>query len=436
METYMEKLKTKLNDLIHEMSAHHWLYVSDPIRDFSRTRKLPFEKVLALLVSMGGGSLRNELIDHFHCSADMASAPAFVQRRAQLLPEALEYLLHRFTEETAGERLYKGCRLLAVDGSDLQIFADPNDPDSYYPGANGQKHYSLLHINAVYDLLSRTYQDILIQKGRKANENHALVQMTERSPFSKAILIADRNYEAYNGIAHIEKKGWKYLIRIRDTAGMISPFHFAPDCDLDVWKTITLTRKQTNAFKKMKADDPARYRCLPNSSPFDYIDLHDNKYYDLNIRFVRFQISEDTYETVITNLNEDEFSAAEIKHLYNLRWGIETSFRELKYTIGMKQPVSKKAEYIFQEIFARCLMYNFCELVTSHVAIHYQSEKYVYQTNFSSAVHICKLFLRGIVAPPDAETNISRNLVPVRPNRKAPRNANRPRFNGFLYKVA
>ena len=432
----MEELKTKLYDLIHEMSAHHWLYVSDPIRDFSRARKLPFEKVLALLVSMGGGSLRNELIDHFHCSADMASAPAFVQRRAQLLPEALEYLLHRFTEEAAGEQLYKGCRLLAVDGSDLQIFADPNDPDSYYPGANGQKHYSLLHINAVYDLLSRTYQDILIQKGRKMNENHALVQMTDRSPFSKAILIADRNYEAYNGIAHIEKKGWKYLIRIRDTAGMISPFHFAPDCDLDVWKTITLTRKQTNAFKKMKADDPARYRCLPNSSPFDYIDLHDNQYYDLNVRFVRFQISEDTYETVITNLNEDEFSAAEIKHLYNLRWGIETSFRELKYTIGMKQPVSKKAEYIFQEIFARCLMYNFCELVTSHVAIHYQSEEYVYQANFSTAVHICRLFLRGIVAPPDAETNISRNLVPIRPNRKAPRNANRPRFNGFLYKVA
>lgn len=397
---------------------------------------MPFEKVLAMMVSMGGGSLRNELIDHFHCSADMASASAFVQRRAQLLPEALEYLFHRFNEQAVTEQLYKGYQLLAADGSDLQIFADPNDPDSYYPGANGQKHYSLLHINAVYDLLSRTYQDILVQKGRKMNENAALVQMTDRSSIPKAILIADRNYEAYNGIAHMEKKGWKYLIRIRDTAGMISPFQFKPACDLDIWKTITLTRKQTNAFKKMKADEPARYRCLPNSSPFDYIDLHDNQYYDLNVRFVRFRISEDTYETVVTNLSADEFPASEIKHLYNLRWGIETSFRDLKYTIGLKQPVSKKAEYISQEIFARCLMYNFCELVTSHITVHYRSEKYVYHTNFSAAVHICRLFLRGSVAPPDAETNISRNLVPVRPNRKAPRNANRPRFNGFLYRVA
>ena len=436
MGTYIEKLKNTLYDLIHEMSAHHWLYVTDPKRNFRRDRKLPFEKVLAMMVSMGGGSLRNELIDHFHCSADMASASAFVQRRGQLLPEALEYLFHRFNEQAVTAQLYKGYRLLAADGSDLQIFADPNDPDSYYPGANGQKHYSLLHINAVYDLLSRTYQDILIQKGRKMNENAALVQMTDRSSIPKAILIADRNYEAYNGIAHMEKKGWKYLIRIRDTAGMISPFQFKPACDLDIWKTITLTRKQTNAFKKMKADEPARYRCLSNSSPFDYIDLHDNQYYDLNVRFVRFRISEDTYETVVTNLPADEFPASEIKHLYNLRWGIETSFRDLKYTVGLKQPVSKKAEYISQEIFARCLMYNFCELVTSHITVHYRSEKYVYQTNFSAAVHICRLFLRGSVAPPDAETNISRNLVPVRPNRKAPRNANRPRFNGFLYRVA
>ena len=114
METYIEKLKTSLYDLIHEMSEHYWLYVSDPGRNFSRDRKLPFEKVLAMLVSIGGGSLRNELIDHFHCSADMASASAFVQRRAQLLPEALEYLFRQFTELTSMERLYKGYRLLAA----------------------------------------------------------------------------------------------------------------------------------------------------------------------------------------------------------------------------------------------------------------------------------------------------------------------------------
>ena len=57
METYIEKIKSTLYELIHEMSAHYWLYVANPERDFSRERKLPFEKVLAMLISMGGGSL-------------------------------------------------------------------------------------------------------------------------------------------------------------------------------------------------------------------------------------------------------------------------------------------------------------------------------------------------------------------------------------------
>ena len=436
MITYIDKLKTTLHDLIHEMSDHYWLYVSDPKRDFSRDRKLSFEKVLEILVSMGGGSLRNELIDYFHCSADTASTSAFVQRRAQLLPEAMEYLFHQFNEVTAKERLYKGYRLLAADGSDLQIFADPKDVDSYYPGTNGQKHYSLLHINAVYDLLNRTYQDILIQKGRKMNENAALVQMTDRSSVPKAILIADRNYEAYNGIAHIEKKGWKYLIRIRDTAGMIRPFHFAPNCEFDEWKTITLTRKQTNAFKQRKADDPARYRCLPNSSPFDFIDLHDNKYYDLNVRFVRFQISDDTYETVITNLSADEFSPTEIKHLYSLRWGIETSFRDLKYSLALLHLHSKRVDFVHQEIFAKLTMFNFCQLITQSVVIQQRKKKYAYKVNFSVATHICLQFFLGKVRPPDVEALLMRFISPLRPGRKCPRKIIRNPPVSFTYRVA
>ena len=30
------------------------------------------------------------------------------------------------------------------------------------------------------------------------------------------IVIADRGYEAYNNMAHIQEKGWFYLIRVKD----------------------------------------------------------------------------------------------------------------------------------------------------------------------------------------------------------------------------
>ena len=41
--------------------------------------------------------------------------------------------------------------------------------------------------------------------------------MVDRSEITgDVILIADRGYESYNNMAHIQEKGWKYLIRIKD----------------------------------------------------------------------------------------------------------------------------------------------------------------------------------------------------------------------------
>lgn len=32
---------------------------------------------------------------------------------------------------------------------------------------------------------------------------------------TSCILIADQGYESYNNIAHLEKKGWKYIIQVK-----------------------------------------------------------------------------------------------------------------------------------------------------------------------------------------------------------------------------
>ncbi len=53
-------------------------------------------------------------------------------------------------------------------------------------------------------------------------------------------------------------------------------------------------------------------------------------------RAVRFKISEDTYETVVTNLSEEEFKTEDFKELYHYRWNEETAFNKAqKYTIGL-----------------------------------------------------------------------------------------------------
>ena len=159
-------------------------------------------------------------------------------------------------------------------------------------------------------------------------------------------------------------------------------------------------------------------------------------FYQIPFRIVRFKIAENSYETVVTNLNAADFPPAELKKLYNMRWGIETSFRELKYTVGLLHFHAKKVEHIYQEIFARLIMYNFTELITSPVILRKADNKYAYKANFTVAVHVCRQFFLGNVSPPDVEAVICRNVSPVRPGRSNLRNLNAKRAISFTYRVA
>ena len=436
MKNYPKRIKNTLHAVIRDMAKHPENFCSCPEKDFTRNRKLPLEKILTLLVKMGGHSLRDEMLDCIDFEEMPATVSALVQQRNKLLPEALEYLFREFTNRCHNPKTYKGYRLLAVDGSDLQFTANPNDPLSYFPGVNGQKPYSFLHLNALYDLNSNLYLDAVVQKRRAANENAALVCMVDRSGISEPVIItADRGYESYNTLEHIAQKGWKYLIRLRESKGIISSLSL-PAGDFDMPVQLFLTRKQTKKLKELQKEFPGKYRFLPTKVNFDYLPWGTDGFYPISFRIVRFKISDDSTETLITNLDKDSFPSDELKHLYHLRWGIETSFRQLKYTIGLSLFQSKKVEYITQEIFARLTMYNFCELITSHAVIQNKRRKYVYRTNFTAAVHICRQFLRGAVSPPKVEALIKTQVVPIRPGRSTPRRTKNIKFNGFFYRVA
>ena len=189
--------RTRLLQCIQCVSQNAWLFSNTPGKDFSRNRKLSFETMLKTLLCMEGGNLTNELMKRFGCRADVVSASAFVQQRSKILPEAFETLFRLFVEETAGSHLYNGYRLFAVDGSDIQIPANPQDTESYFPGSNGQHPYNLLHLNAMYDLLQRTYVDAIIQKRHRYDECRSLVDMVDRSSVKQpAIIIADRCFIA------------------------------------------------------------------------------------------------------------------------------------------------------------------------------------------------------------------------------------------------
>ncbi len=159
-------------------------------------------------------------------------------------------------------------------------------------------------------------------------------------------------------------------------------------------------------------------------------------FYDLHFRVIRFPISDTMCETIITNLDAGLFPLSEMKRLYAMRWGIETSFRDLKYTLGLLHLHAKKVEFILQEIFAKLTMYNFCELITQSVVIQQGQRKHTYKINFSDAAHVCFQFFLGNVSPPNVEALLLKFISPIRPGRKDPRKQTQKSAFSFLYRVA
>ena len=445
MNRNSQEVKDLLMGIINKQKQDLTGLVCNPNVDFSRNRKIPYENMILSLLTMEGTTLTNELLRQFGCSATTATSSTFVQQRKKILPIALESLFHDFAAQTFREDNYNGYKLLAVDGSDIQIPTNLNNEDSLFITKEGVKPYNLLHLNALYNLLTHTYEDAIVFKRKEAFENRALTEMVDRSTIKgKVIVIMDRGYEAYNNMAHIQEKGWFYLIRVKDfgqhKTGILHGLDLSDTAEFDEYIDLNLTRKQTNEMKKL-FQKKNEYRKIAHNKTFDYLPSKSKKsdatvLYHLPFRIVRFPISDNSYEVVVTNLDASEFPPDSLKKLYGMRWGIETSFRDLKYTIGLLHFHSKKVEYILQEIFASLIMYNFSELITSHVVIEKGTRKYEYKVNFSVAVHICREFLLKVNIPPDIESLIARYITPIRPGRSRPREMKVKQAISFMYRVA
>ena len=426
-----KNLKYLLQRLISAMAGDPSSFVVNPGADFTRKRKLDFATLINLILSMRGNSISKELLDHFE-PQDLMTASAFVQQRDKLLPDAFEHLFHEFNRACSDDLTYEGYHLLAVDGSDINIPKNP-DSDTYF-----EQGFNQFHINALYDLLNKTYTDVVIQPSPKEQEERAAVEMIGRLSLPyKSILIADRGYESVNLVEHIRRTpNLDFLIRVKNAGTRET--RTLPMCDLDIDISFELRTTQRKEDKEAFASGRAKY--IAGKSKFGkdrYTAWDFESPFRMTYRVVRFKITEDTYETVITSLDRDTFPPEKIKKLYGMRWGIETSFRELKYAIGAINFHAKKEAFIIQEIFASLIMYNFCERITISVVISQKdSRKHTYQVNFTMAIHICRDFFSSNRPPPDITSLIKRYILPVREGRADKRKMRAQKVITFIYRVA
>ena len=381
-----KSLKRQLKFCIKTMNDSSSLFVVDSNKDFTRKRKHLFGSTLFNVLLLESGSLKDEMFKLFGYNLDTPTASSFVQARSKIRPDAFHSAIK-------------------------------DSKTTFYKANNSNKPFLAYHLNTSYDLLECTYDDIVLQGNAVMNENGAFNEIVDRYDGPKAIFIADRGYESINSFVKVGMKNNKYLIRVKDIhsrTSVLRSFGPFPDAEFDMHVRRTLTTKQTNEIKA----HPEIYKFVPKNQRFDFFD--GSPYFDFECRVVRFKISDDTYESIVTNLDESEFNIQDIKELYHLRWEIETSYRELKYHLDLNTLHSKKRMFIEQEIYAKLVLYNFCSRVSNNIKIKEKDRKYEYQLNYVRAFHIIRNYLKekGGKNPPDIESLIAKEILPIRPNRQ------------------
>ena len=328
-------ISCRLDNVIDSTVDSIKCFCVDPTSNFTRSRILTPKTLIKFILGLQAHSLSGEVSDYFTSSnIDIPSISAVSQRRDLLYPEIFKSI--------------NGYYILAQDGSDINLPFWHDDTQISYGQDSIVCQY---HLNALYDCINHVFWESRIDLPTKKSEKSALIDfINHRNYPENSIITADRGYESYNLIAHCIENNQKFVFRVKDidTRSGIMTSISLPDETFDITVTRTLTNLQTNEVKK---NENNQFVFVPSTSVFDYLDAC-NRFYNLSFRIVRFKIADDKYETLVTNLDENEFGLSDFKDLYHLRWNEETAFYYLKHAVGMLYFHCKKRQHIQQEIYA------------------------------------------------------------------------------------
>lgn len=274
-----------------------------------------------------------------------------------------------------------------------------------------------------------------------------LARMRKDSPF---IVIMDRGYESHNMIETLNRtENCSYILR-SSIAGGFKEVMALPDkdCDTDISIRLTVSSREYKARKAAgenikKINAPKRHYKEAFSEKTTTTRWDFETVCDVKFRAVKFRINDpdtgkEVWEVLITNLNRFEFPAARLKEMYHLRWKIETSFRDMKYSLGAMNFHSRKDGFIRMELLAHLIMFN---VVARNVAVAEISQKvrrYEYAIDFKMACAITRDYFRLHCAAPISEMYeaMGRHINPIRPDRQDERNVKRKSAVPFEYRIA
>lgn len=192
-------------------------------QDFTRKRKLSFSSLILFLLNSIKSTIQKELTNFMELLSNSCdntkriSKSAFSQSRSKLKPEAFIHLNDILIKEFYTDNdysMWKGHRLLAVDGSTSQLPYSAHLEEHFgHVTENNSRNFPIARISCCYDLLNKITIDSKIAPIKKGE--HSLILQHIDKIQKNDLLILDRGYGAIWLFYFIMQKNGEFVTRIQ-----------------------------------------------------------------------------------------------------------------------------------------------------------------------------------------------------------------------------
>jgi len=324
-------------------------------------------------------SLQRELVDfqdklqQGRLDISKVSKAAFCKARKKLKPLAFitlnEILLETFYDESnPSVKLWKGYRLLASDGSTVEV---PNSPEvqrkwGVFKERSDGKKICMARLEQTYDVLNNMSLVSSIDSIKVSESTLFWQHLEQIRPTQETNLhILDRYYASHLLIFYLHHRGEQFCFRMKK----------------DWWKI-------AEDFYNSEEDDRLITLSLPRKDHSKAAGL-GIKEHQVKCRLVKIPLDSGEIEVLLTSLTEQSVTIADLKELYGLRWGVETSFAALKHKVELENFSGKSIKAIEQDYFAKLFILNYTALLIRPVDRLLKRQpkvKYTHQVNLNEAL--------------------------------------------------
>jgi hypothetical protein len=404
-------------------------FVTQSGKDFTRDRKLTFERIVGLIINMPKRSLSIEVQEFFDSlgkGLESSTKGAFSLQRTKLRAMFFQVwnkcLVSSFYYNYGDNvKRWRQFRLQAVDGSTAYLMNKKDVVEYFGTQDNHCVSIPMARVMQVQDILNdiTVWGDI---RPIKESEQAIMIEQVSNL-YEDSLTLFDRGYPSY---------ALMYLMNNQET-----PRHFVMRCKVSF-------NKEVKHFLQSR-NNSLTIELRPTSNAIATLREHGyivTAATTVKVRMLKVKLSSGEIEVLLTNLFDEQlFTIEDLKYLYGLRWGIETTYGKQKNQQQMEQFSGHRVICIQQDYAADLFVANLQSLIEkqceSYLNLVNRSRKHKYKINrnvsWASMKHtIVKLFLQN---EPEQillqlQKSFERNIEPVRPGRHNPHVRKTKRLNG------